>query len=214
MSAAISAVGYSPATTRQVLSPDRLIAERPGLRERNVPRTSIAVAIEIEIERPVDEVWAFVCDLTRLPEWLGEFEKVVNESSGPVGKGVFRYTVVPGPRSATLELVEWEPGRRLAWDGPPLPWAGGVAGSNVRRDGYGGVAADGEQSSRESRRVQQRSRDSRQALRGHAADRWRAAHALVHPHIWGVMLVRLCELRAVPGRVARAEDGPEPAGHP
>jgi uncharacterized membrane protein len=52
-----------------------------------VLRTSVSADIEIEIERPVDEVWAFVSDLTRLPEWLDEFEKVVNESAEPVGKG-------------------------------------------------------------------------------------------------------------------------------
>jgi uncharacterized protein YndB with AHSA1/START domain len=110
-----------------------------------VPRTSISVDIEIEIERPVDEVWAFVSDLTRLPEWLGEFEKVVKESSGAVGKGsVLRYTVVRGPRSATLELVEWEPGHRLAWDGPPLPWAGGGA----RPRGWFGVERTGERRTR------------------------------------------------------------------
>lgn len=95
--------------------------------ERNVRKTSISVEIEIKIERPAEEVWAFVSDLTRLPEWLGEFVTVVNESAGPVGTGsIFRYTVQPGRRSATLELVEWQPGRRLAWDGPPLPWVGGA----------------------------------------------------------------------------------------
>lgn len=82
--------------------------------------------IEIEIERPVEQVWAFVSDLTRLPEWLDEFEEVVKEAPEPLGKGsVWRYTVRPGPRTSTLEVVEWEPGRRLGWDGPPLPMAGG-----------------------------------------------------------------------------------------
>lgn len=91
-------------------------------------KTSVSADFEIKIERPVEEVWAFVSDLTRLPLWLDEFEEVVIQSDGPVGKGsVLRYTVQPGARSATLELVEWEPGRRLAWDGPPLPWAGGGA---------------------------------------------------------------------------------------
>lgn len=64
-----------------------------------------------------------VSDGTRLPEWLEEFVAVVQESDGPIGEGtVFRYTLVPGPgeRSGLLEFVEWAPGRRLAWDGPPL----------------------------------------------------------------------------------------------
>ena len=67
-------------------------------------------------------------DAERWPEWLDEFEEVVPESDGPVGKGsVFRYTVLPGHRSAKIEIVEWEPGRRFAWDGPPLQWRGGSA---------------------------------------------------------------------------------------
>jgi hypothetical protein len=91
-----------------------------------VPKVSVSADIEIEIERPVEQVWAFASDLTRLPEWLDEFEEVVKETPGPLGTGsVLRYTVRPGPRSATLELVEWDPGRRLGWDGPPLPMAGG-----------------------------------------------------------------------------------------
>jgi hypothetical protein len=24
-----------------------------------------------------------------------------------------------------LEIVEWDPPNKVAWDGPPLPWAGG-----------------------------------------------------------------------------------------
>lgn len=90
--------------------------------------TSVDVEIAVEIERPREAVWEFVSDAERWPEWLDEFEKVVPESDGPVGKGsVFRYTVLPGHRSATIEFVEWEPGRRFAWDGPPLPWHGGSA---------------------------------------------------------------------------------------
>ena len=64
-----------------------------------------------------------VSDLTRLPEWLGEFVQVVQETDGQVGEGtVFRYTLAPGPgeRSGVLQIVAWEPGHRLAWDGPPL----------------------------------------------------------------------------------------------
>jgi uncharacterized protein YndB with AHSA1/START domain len=88
--------------------------------------TSLDVEVAVEIERPVADVWAFVSNAERLPEWLDEFEAVVKESDGPVGKGtVFRYTVSPGHRSATVEVTDWQPERRFAWDGPPLPWLGG-----------------------------------------------------------------------------------------
>lgn len=103
--------------------------------------TSLDVEIAIEIERPREEVWAFVSDFERLPEWLEEFERVVKESDGPIGIGtVFRYTLSPGNRSATLQVVDWQPGWRFAWDGPPLRSRGGGA----RPRGFTEVTAAGE----------------------------------------------------------------------
>jgi uncharacterized protein YndB with AHSA1/START domain len=86
-------------------------------------KTSLDVEVSAEIQRPAHDVWAVVSDATRFPEWLEEFEEVVQESDGPVGKGaVFHYTLSPGPgdRSAVIEWVAWDPPHRLAWDGPPL----------------------------------------------------------------------------------------------
>ena len=91
-------------------------------------RTSIEVIVEVEIERPPSVVWSFITDAERLPEWFGEFEAAHEESDGPAGVGsVVRYTVAPGHRTGTFETVEWDPPRRVAWDGPPLRWAGGGA---------------------------------------------------------------------------------------
>jgi uncharacterized protein YndB with AHSA1/START domain len=110
-----------------------------------MPRTSIDVQVETQIGRPAPAVWEFVSALERLPEWLDEFEKVVKESDGPVGEGtVLRYTISPGHRSSTLRIVEWQPGRRFAWDGPPLPWHGGAA----RPRGYIEVIPDRDDSTR------------------------------------------------------------------
>ena len=90
-------------------------------------KTGIDLTVEVEIGRPQAEVWSFVADSERLPEWLGEFEAAQEESDGPPGLGsVVRYTIT-GNRSGTFEIVEWDPPRRLAWDGPPLRWAGGAA---------------------------------------------------------------------------------------
>ncbi len=90
-------------------------------------RTSIEGSVEIEIERPPEVVWSYVTDPQRMPEWLGEFKEAHDESDSPRGVGsVARYTV-EGDRSGTFEIVEWDPPHRMAWDGPPLPWAGGGA---------------------------------------------------------------------------------------
>ena len=102
---------------------------------------TIEVKIEMLIARPPEEVWAFVSDFERLPEWLEEFGAVIRQSQGPTGEGtVYRYTLEPGERSSILEIVGWEPGRRLAWDGPPLKSRGGGA----RPRGYFEVTDAGE----------------------------------------------------------------------
>lgn len=89
-------------------------------------RTSIEVIVEVEIERPPEAVWSFLADIERISEWIGEFDATSKESDGPIGLGtVVRYTIQPGGRSGTWEIVEWNPPRRMAWDGPPLPWLGG-----------------------------------------------------------------------------------------
>jgi uncharacterized protein YndB with AHSA1/START domain len=90
-------------------------------------RADIDITIEVEIDAPREAVWAFVCDLERMPEWLGEFEAARQVSDGAPGLGgVLSYTVRPGPRTGTMQIVEWEPQSKLAWDGPPLGWAGGA----------------------------------------------------------------------------------------
>jgi uncharacterized protein YndB with AHSA1/START domain len=102
---------------------------------------TIAVEVELQIARPSEEVWVLVSDFERLPEWLDEFRTVVKQSDGPLGEGtVFCYTLDPGDRSSTLQIVEWEAGRRVAWDGPPLKWHCGAA----RPRGYFEVTEAGE----------------------------------------------------------------------
>jgi uncharacterized protein YndB with AHSA1/START domain len=90
-------------------------------------KTEIDFTLTTEVDAPRAEVWAFISDVERLPEWFSEFESVRQESPGPAGLGtVIRYTVSPGSRSERFEIVEWEPGSRLSWDGPPLRWMGGA----------------------------------------------------------------------------------------
>ena len=70
-------------------------------------------------------MWDYLADTERIPEWVREFTEVRVVSEGRVGVGsVVEYTV-EGDRSGTWEIVEWDPPRRIAWDGPPLPWVGG-----------------------------------------------------------------------------------------
>ncbi len=92
-------------------------------------KSAIAVDVSAEIARPRSEVWSFLLlEPKRMPDYLGEFESARLESGSPGEVGsVIRFTVSPGHRSGTLELVKVEPERSFAWDGPPMRWMGGAA---------------------------------------------------------------------------------------
>jgi len=91
-------------------------------------KTELDLSLEIDVNAPRADVWEFISDPERLPEWFSEFESAEQESPEPPGIGsVVRYVIRPGGRSGTFEMVEWEPGSRLSWDGPPLKWMGGGA---------------------------------------------------------------------------------------
>lgn len=89
-------------------------------------RTSIEATVEVEVERSPAEVWSFLSDVERIPDWIGEIRAVRKESDGPIAVGtVARFTLEPGDRSGTWEIVEWDPPHRMAWEGPPLAWGRG-----------------------------------------------------------------------------------------
>jgi uncharacterized protein YndB with AHSA1/START domain len=91
-------------------------------------RTTIEVTVEVEIARPRAAVWAFVTDTERVPEWVEEFEEAHVEPPGAVGLGAtIQYRLTRGGRSGTYRIIEWEPERTIAWDGPPLRYRGGGA---------------------------------------------------------------------------------------
>jgi len=75
----------------------------------------IRIEIPVEIRRPVDEVFAFVTDPARLPEWQDTTVSVTKETDGPVGPGTRLREVRRAPGGRTMEsLVEvsaYEPNR-------------------------------------------------------------------------------------------------------
>jgi uncharacterized membrane protein len=81
----------------------------------------------IEIDRPPQEVFAYLDDLTRHPEWQEQLLDVEVETPGPthVGTRAKQTRRVPGgKRTFTLEVVEHDPPNRAAFrvvDGPVRP---------------------------------------------------------------------------------------------
>jgi uncharacterized protein YndB with AHSA1/START domain len=75
----------------------------------------ITVEHTVEIDRPIEEVFAYLTDVERLPEWQASVSEV--HADGPVGAGS-RFRDVRefmGRRAAsTLEVSTYEPPRRFS----------------------------------------------------------------------------------------------------
>ena len=87
----------------------------------------MAINETIEISRPPHEVFAYVSDMARHPEWQEKLLNVTVETEGPVRVGTrVRQTrrVGGGTRTFTLEVTEHDPPNRVAFrgiDGPVRP---------------------------------------------------------------------------------------------
>ena len=82
----------------------------------------------VEIGRPIDEVWEYLVDAQNLPEWSDDFESCVRAGNerGPIGEGAtYRFKLRAPARDGMFAYVEWEPRRRLRWDGEPIRASGG-----------------------------------------------------------------------------------------
>jgi uncharacterized membrane protein len=77
----------------------------------------IRVENSTQIDRPVDEVFAYVDDLARLPEWIDILaESVPSESPTKVGTRVTNQVRLLRRRfENTLDVVEHDPNRRMVF---------------------------------------------------------------------------------------------------
>ena len=81
----------------------------------------------IEIDRPQAEVFAYLNELDRHPEWQEDLisSKIVSE--GPVGLGARatdKRKVPGGPREMTYEVTQYDPPRKSSWQGLDGPVRG------------------------------------------------------------------------------------------
>jgi uncharacterized protein YndB with AHSA1/START domain len=73
---------------------------------------------EITIDRPRSEVFEFLAQGERLPEYIDEFESVNHEEPGQPAQGhVYSYKMKRGAEG-TFEWAEFQPHDKLAWSGP------------------------------------------------------------------------------------------------
>lgn len=77
----------------------------------------IDVTVATNVERPVDEVFAFVADMENEPQWHTDIVEAERLTEGEVGEGTnFRVQFRPQPMSPAegkIEIVEFQPDRRI-----------------------------------------------------------------------------------------------------
>ena len=82
------------------------------------------ITSSIEIDRPQEDVFAYLAELEKHSEWQADLIGSKLETDGPIGVGtrVCDTRKVPGgPREMTYEITEHDPPRKSSWrglDGP------------------------------------------------------------------------------------------------
>jgi uncharacterized membrane protein len=80
----------------------------------------VKVEAEIAVSRPRPEVFAYLRDAERLPEYMSEFVSVEQVSDGSPRVGTqYRYRMSRGAEG-TFEWVKFVPSSHLAWGGPAV----------------------------------------------------------------------------------------------
>lgn len=75
----------------------------------------IEVEHTLEIERPVEDVFAYLTDVARLPEWQASAESAEVEGELREGARIKEVRTFMGRRAAsTLEVTEYDPPRRFS----------------------------------------------------------------------------------------------------
>jgi uncharacterized protein YndB with AHSA1/START domain len=80
----------------------------------------VRIESDITVDKPRAEVFAYLGQGERLPEYMTDFTAVAPVSDGPPGLGTeYRYTMAQGAQG-TFEWTKFEPSSHLAWGGPAV----------------------------------------------------------------------------------------------
>ena len=78
----------------------------------------IGIEHSLDIERPVDEVFAFVTNVENAPRWQAWAEEAKMTSEGPLGVGtkyIYACRILGRRIESTGEFTAYEPNRRYGW---------------------------------------------------------------------------------------------------
>jgi len=81
------------------------------------------IAASTTIERPTDEVWKFMLDVSSLPKWIPGLLEGKVTSEGPIGIGTtLQVKNSAWPKQAEFRITEFEPGRKSVMEvtSPPM----------------------------------------------------------------------------------------------
>ena len=84
------------------------------------PCAQLQVASSIEIDRPPEDVFAYLAELEKHSEWQADLIGSTLKTDGPIGVGtrVADTRKVPGgPREMSYEITEHDPPRKSSWRG-------------------------------------------------------------------------------------------------
>jgi uncharacterized protein YndB with AHSA1/START domain len=78
----------------------------------------LRIAVNAQINRPVQEVWDFFIDLTNSPHWTASGSELRQTSSGPPGLGMtvesVRLMFGREIKSQKIVVTQYEPGQRIS----------------------------------------------------------------------------------------------------
>jgi uncharacterized membrane protein len=80
----------------------------------------------VDVERPIEDVFAYLADFENIPEWNYAIAETKKNSDGPVGVGTTYRQVrtLPRPSEESFEITVYEPDRSLAIRGTLGPFDG------------------------------------------------------------------------------------------
>jgi uncharacterized protein YndB with AHSA1/START domain len=84
----------------------------------------------VMIDRPIEEVWKFITDLSKLPKWNTEILEAKQTSAGPLGVGT-TLQVRSSNMVENAKVIEYEPGRKCAFEFTSGPIKGSIESSSV-----------------------------------------------------------------------------------
>jgi uncharacterized protein YndB with AHSA1/START domain len=81
----------------------------------------------VMIDRPVEEVWKFIIDLSKVPTWNTSISDVRQTSTGPLGVGsTYDFKEKTMNATISMRIIEYEPNRRWSFEHTSGPSKGTI----------------------------------------------------------------------------------------